>query len=128
MGLLSLGTPLPWEEAKKYADHVRYHGITQFLNIWKRLKDRQGDELLWGDEVNVQPYHYHGGLFSLFRRFHKIEYMIVELHAEDKNALLSLCQTDILRKLDSCTRKITDELYEIFVSLDFRPSLKCIRF
>jgi glutamate--cysteine ligase catalytic subunit len=51
MGLLSLGTPLHWEDAKKHADHVRYHGITQFLNIWSKLKDRQGDELLWGDEV-----------------------------------------------------------------------------
>lgn len=51
MGLLFLGTPLQWEEAKKYADHVRSHGITQFLYTWDRLKDRQGDELLWGDEV-----------------------------------------------------------------------------
>ena len=51
MGLLYLGTPLAWDEAKKYADHVRYHGITQFLHIWDRLKDRTGDELLWGDEV-----------------------------------------------------------------------------
>lgn len=51
MGLLYLGTPLAWDEAKKYADHVRYHGITQFLHIWDRLKDRHGDELLWGDEV-----------------------------------------------------------------------------
>lgn len=51
MGLLYLGTPLTWDEAKKHADHVRYHGITQFLHTWDRLKDRQGDELLWGDEV-----------------------------------------------------------------------------
>ena len=51
MGLLYLGTPLAWDEAKKYAEHVRFHGITQFLNTWDRLKDRQGDELLWGDEV-----------------------------------------------------------------------------
>jgi glutamate--cysteine ligase catalytic subunit len=51
MGLLYLGTPLTWDEAKKYADHVRQHGITQFLHTWDRLKDRQGDELLWGDEV-----------------------------------------------------------------------------
>ena len=51
MGLLALGTPLEWEEAKKYADHVRYHGITQFLNTWDRYKDRCGDKLLWGDEV-----------------------------------------------------------------------------
>lgn len=51
MGLLSLGTPLSWDETKKYADHVRNHGITQFLHTWDKLKDRQGDELLWGDEV-----------------------------------------------------------------------------
>lgn len=51
MGLLYLGTPLVWDEAKTYADHVRTHGITQFLHIWDRLKDRHGDELLWGDEV-----------------------------------------------------------------------------
>lgn len=51
MGLLSLGTPLAWEECKKYADHVRYHGITQLVHIWDRLKSRSGDKLLWGDEV-----------------------------------------------------------------------------
>jgi glutamate--cysteine ligase catalytic subunit len=52
MGLLYLGTPLSWNEAKQYADHVREHGITQFLHTWDRVKDRWGDELLWGDEVN----------------------------------------------------------------------------
>nr|CAH7723386.1 unnamed protein product [Callosobruchus chinensis] len=51
MGLLSEGTPLSWEETKKYAQHVREHGITQFINIYKRLRDRQGDVLKWGDEV-----------------------------------------------------------------------------
>jgi glutamate--cysteine ligase catalytic subunit len=52
MGLLSKGTPLRWEEAKKYADHVRKHGIQQFLAIYRNLKDRQKDSLLWGDEVS----------------------------------------------------------------------------
>jgi hypothetical protein len=51
MGLLSLGTPLHWDQARHFAEHVRSHGITQFLNTWVRLKDRCGDELLWGDEV-----------------------------------------------------------------------------
>ena len=54
MGLLSTGTPLDWSEAKNYADHVRKHGIIQLLNIWKRVKDRKRDHLLWGDEVNLQ--------------------------------------------------------------------------
>ena len=53
MGLLSLGTPLPWEEAKKHAEHVRTHGITQFLHTWDRLKDRGGDDLFWGDEASL---------------------------------------------------------------------------
>jgi glutamate--cysteine ligase catalytic subunit len=51
MGLLYVGKPLEWEKAKHHADRVRDLGITQFLRIWNRLKDRQGDELLWGDEV-----------------------------------------------------------------------------
>ena len=51
MGLLASGTALGWDEAKKYADHVREHGITQFLHTWDRLKGRTGDEFLWGDEV-----------------------------------------------------------------------------
>ncbi len=59
MGLLFLGTPLAWADTLKYVDHVRNHGITQFLHIWDRLKDRHGDELLWGDEV-----HYVHNLFT----------------------------------------------------------------
>lgn len=55
MGLLALGTPLDWQQAKGYAGHVREHGIEQFLKIWHRLKDRTGDVLLWGDEVS-SPY------------------------------------------------------------------------
>ncbi|KAM4772254.1 glutamate--cysteine ligase catalytic subunit [Rhinophrynus dorsalis] len=51
MGLLSLGSPLSWEETKKYADHIRRHGILQFLNIYHKVKERQKDVLKWGDEV-----------------------------------------------------------------------------
>ncbi|TFY62650.1 hypothetical protein EVJ58_g3733 [Rhodofomes roseus] len=85
MGLLSLGTPLAWDDAKRYADHVRTHGITQFLSIWDRLKDRCGDELLWGDEI---------------------EYLVVSFDNEGKNARLSLRQTEILAKLAAITSDI----------------------
>ena len=51
MGLLSLGTPLEWNEVPGVAQHVRKHGIIQFLNIWDRVKKRRKDHLLWGDEV-----------------------------------------------------------------------------
>ncbi|KAJ7328569.1 Glutamate--cysteine ligase [Desmophyllum pertusum] len=51
MGLLTIGTPLSWSETKLYADHVRKHGILQFINIYNKLKDRENDCLMWGDEV-----------------------------------------------------------------------------
>jgi len=56
MGLLSLGTPLSWDETKLLADHVRDHGITQFLHTWARWKDvKEGKGFLWGDEVGFKP-------------------------------------------------------------------------
>ncbi|KAJ3053715.1 hypothetical protein HK097_003566 [Rhizophlyctis rosea] len=78
MGLLSLGTPLPWDEAKNHADHVRKHGIIQFLNIWRRLRNRRRDKLLWGDEV---------------------EYVVVSYNDGEKRAKLSLRAHDALAKL-----------------------------
>jgi glutamate--cysteine ligase catalytic subunit len=51
MGLLSLGTPLEWEDVKPHINHVKKHGINQFLNIWKKVKTRRMDHLLWGEEV-----------------------------------------------------------------------------
>ena len=56
MGLLSVGTPLDWDQAKNFSELVRSHGIDQFVNTWLRLKDRHGDELLWGDEVLHRDY------------------------------------------------------------------------
>ena len=52
MGLLAEGTPLSWEETKKHAELIRRLGVQQFLNIYKREKDRKGDSFKWGDEVS----------------------------------------------------------------------------
>ncbi|KAF9813634.1 hypothetical protein IEO21_05466 [Rhodonia placenta] len=100
MGLLSLGTPLAWDDAKQHADHVRTHGITQFLNIWSRLKDRCGDELLWGDEI---------------------EYMVISFDNDAKNAKLSLRQTEILAKLTSITNDIASDRGESDSVPTFHP-------
>lgn len=110
MGLLYLGTPLTWDQAKQYADHVRAHGITQFLSIWDCLKDRYGDELLWGDEVHIV----HSDLFCLLERMVdpntlKIEYMVVAFDDHEKNAKLSLRQTEILAKLQSIVSDIATD-------------------
>lgn len=51
MGLLTEGSPLSWEETKKLSKHVQEHGIQQFINLYARLRDRQGDVLKFGDEV-----------------------------------------------------------------------------
>uniref|UniRef100_A0A1I8F5X2 Glutamate--cysteine ligase n=1 Tax=Macrostomum lignano TaxID=282301 RepID=A0A1I8F5X2_9PLAT len=54
MGLLSEGTPLSWSETQKHSEHVRQHGIRQFISLYYRLKDRTKDSLKWGDEVEYQ--------------------------------------------------------------------------
>lgn len=51
MGLLSKGTPLAWKDTKKFAEHVKKHGIIQFINLYRKLKNRQRDLLKWGDEI-----------------------------------------------------------------------------
>ena len=75
MGLLSLGTPLPWTEAAELSEHVRKHGVEQFLSVWRELRERCGDRLLWGDEL---------------------EYMVVSFDATARTARLSLRQGEIL--------------------------------
>ncbi|KAG8213939.1 GCLC protein [Butyriboletus roseoflavus] len=98
MGLLYLGTPLTWDEARKHASHVRQHGITQFLHTWDRVKDRHGDELLWGDEVSPT---WLPRWLPLLTQLLQIEYMVIAFDDETKNAKLSLRQTEILAKLNT---------------------------
>ena len=51
MGLLAKGSPLSWAESLPYLEHVKEHGIAQFIHTYRRLMDRANDEFLWGDEV-----------------------------------------------------------------------------
>ncbi|XP_072394245.1 glutamate--cysteine ligase [Diabrotica undecimpunctata] len=79
MGLLTEGSPLSWEETKKHAQHVREHGIIQFINLYKKLRDREGDILKWGDEV---------------------EYIIVKFFDDKKEAKVSLRSHELLTILN----------------------------
>lgn len=79
MGLLTEGTPLSWEETKKLAPHVREHGINQFINLYKKVKERKGDVLKWGDEI---------------------EYIIVKFQHEKKEAKVSLRAEEMLAILN----------------------------
>lgn len=56
MGLLTEGNPLTWEETKNLAEHVREHGIIQFINLYRRLKSKTGDILKFGDEVSMKNF------------------------------------------------------------------------
>ncbi|KAG0169334.1 hypothetical protein DFQ28_006514 [Apophysomyces sp. BC1034] len=78
MGLLSLGTPLHWDNAKQYADHVRSHGIEQFLCIYHKMKSQSKQCLLWGDEI---------------------EYVVVSLDDENQKSRLSLRVFEMLAEL-----------------------------
>ncbi|RCK55660.1 Glutamate--cysteine ligase [Candida viswanathii] len=79
MGLLSLGTPLSWDESKKHNEHVRTNGITQLINIFKQHGQRENDLFLWGDEV---------------------EYMIVDVNEGDHTARLSIDKDYIINDLN----------------------------
>ncbi|CZR53365.1 related to gamma-glutamylcysteine synthetase [Phialocephala subalpina] len=86
MGLLALGTPLDWPEAKQSANQVREWGVKQLLAIWNKAKGKERDALLWGDEI---------------------EYLVVNYKKDNENVTLSLRQADILHALahdeDLCT-------------------------
>jgi glutamate--cysteine ligase catalytic subunit len=43
--------PQPWEKSKQNLSYVRKSGVRQFISHNDRVKDLQGDELLWGDEI-----------------------------------------------------------------------------
>ena len=51
MGLLSLGTPLTWEQIRAIRDKLKDHGIVQFLHSINRVQNRSADNLKWGDEI-----------------------------------------------------------------------------
>jgi len=79
MGFLTEGDTLPWEEAKKWADYIREHGITQFLHLYHRNKARSNETLFWGDEV---------------------EYLVVKMDHAEKRARLSLTGDQAIERLD----------------------------
>ncbi|KAF1927634.1 glutamate-cysteine ligase [Didymella exigua CBS 183.55] len=87
MGLLAIGTPLEWPEAKKVASHVRSWGIEQLLAIWRDYRGKERDALLWGDEI---------------------EYLVVCYDQNNHKVRLSLRQADILTALATDERLLAE--------------------
>lgn len=80
MGLLSLGTPLPWLDSRQYNEHVKDNGIEQLLNIFLAANCRHDDPLYWGDEL---------------------EYMVCQFNKENRNVVLSVTHDDVLTTLNT---------------------------
>jgi len=81
MGFLDAGSPMTWEDTPEYhaiLDYVIEHGVTQFLEVYHKVKDRKNDVLLWGDELE----------FHLFKTM------------EDGSVKLLLKAHDLLKKLN----------------------------
>ena len=79
MGLLTVGSPLDWDAAVKYLEHVRKHGIVQLLSIFEKHRGRTNNELRWGDEI---------------------EYMVVRLDPQQRRATLALRALEIIDQLE----------------------------
>ena len=47
----SLEFALNYDQTIEISSYIREHGVTQFLNVWKRVKDIENDELKFGDEI-----------------------------------------------------------------------------
>lgn len=78
MGLLVDGTPLSSEDMKPKLKYIKDHGVIQFLNTWRRVKDIQGDQLKFGDEIE-------SGVF--------------EVDHENKTVKLSACGASLMETL-----------------------------
>ena len=104
MGLLTESEQVfTWEETKAHADHVRKHGILQFIRLYNKLRDRKNDELKWGDEVNIATVFI---LIQIEQRAPRIinftvqiEYVVVKLDREGKQAKLLLKGESMLKAL-----------------------------
>ena len=51
MGILVRGEPLSWEETKALSDYIKEHGVNQFINLMRTMKQRKYEGLKWGDEI-----------------------------------------------------------------------------
>lgn len=95
MGLLVVGTPLPWYEARNYSDYIRNEGIEQLLQVFKFSSKRDNDPLLWGDEL---------------------EYMMIELDPLNKNAMVDVRHDNILTQLNTTLKYLCQKF-----DVEFHP-------
>ncbi|AGO13233.1 AaceriAFR086Cp [[Ashbya] aceris (nom. inval.)] len=79
MGLLTVGTPLPWEESRPHIEHVKRNGVEQLLYVLRAAYERNGDPLVWGDEI---------------------EYMLYQFRKAQKDVVLSVQHDGVIEELE----------------------------
>ena len=78
MGLLSCGTPIPWEESTDALKHVKEQGIEQFIFWYKFHSSRNNDPRLFGDEIEYMMVYE-----SDFSLYTNADELIDELNQEE---------------------------------------------
>ncbi|KAL7678416.1 hypothetical protein ACOME3_004641 [Neoechinorhynchus agilis] len=77
MGLLEIGEPLDWSEAQQHLKRLNDFGLRQFIEAYNNLKEKRGEFLRWGDEI---------------------EYMVAKFDHTNKKVQLALVATEYLKK------------------------------
>jgi len=74
---------MTWEDLLPYIDYIKEHGIAQFVNLYKRNKDRNDPEYKWGDEI---------------------EYTVVKFDHDEKRVRVCCKIADLLAELKLTTK------------------------
>ncbi|SBS85579.1 gamma-glutamylcysteine synthetase, putative [Plasmodium ovale] len=78
MGFLKIGTPLSWEEVQRVKSLIRLYGILQFVHTYKCNKDREDENIMFGDEI---------------------EYIIIRNDEMLRESSALLCATDLIDEM-----------------------------
>ena len=85
--VLTVGRPLPWQEAKDKLTYVRQHGVDQFIQHYRRHETKQRDTLLYGDEIEYGLFKLSSDGASLSLRGDEVRSLLSNREAEERRAI-----------------------------------------
>ena len=85
--VLTVGRPLPWQEAKDKLTYVRQHGVDQFIQHYRRHETKQRDTLLYGDEIEYGLFKLSSDGASLSLRGDEVRNLLSNREAEERRAI-----------------------------------------
>ena len=85
--VLTVGRPLPWQEAKDKLTYVRQHGVDQFIQHYRRHATKQRDTLLYGDEIEYGLFKLSSDGASLSLRGNEVRSLLSNREAEERRAI-----------------------------------------